>query len=60
MHIHTFALDGQAFLKKGIRNQSSIPGRHETHQQSKQCWKGEMGEKGPPTDSLCVKDRTGT
>lgn len=58
MHIHAFALDGQTFLKEDVKNQSNIPGKHQTHQQSKQ--EGRDGGEGPPTDSLCVKDKIGT
>lgn len=57
MHIHAFALDVQTFLKEDVKNQSSIPGKNQTHQQSKQCWKGEMGERVPQQIAFLLKTR---
>lgn len=59
VHVHSFALDGQTFLKEDAKNQSSTPGKHFSSTEQA-VLEGRDGGEGPPTDSLCVKDKTGT
>lgn len=59
VHVHAFALDGQALLKEDGTNQTSAPGGCSLIIRASSVGRERWGM-GPPTDSLCVTDRTGT
>lgn len=59
VHVHAFALDGQVLLKEDGTNQTSAPGGRSLIIRASSVGRERWGM-GPPTDSLCVTDRTGT
>lgn len=57
VHVHIFALNDQTFLKEKNPCHSGAHGESSSHQQGKQCWKGERGEREPQQIAFVLKDR---
>lgn len=48
VHVHAFALDGQAFLKEDDKNQSSAPGKASISSTEQAVLEGRDGGRGTP------------